>query len=78
MERAKGFFTKLYKHMDEDERYDQALFLQEHKLYMGNIPTYLTEDEVRKLVENIGPLKYFNLVRDTAPSGALISRVEPV
>ena len=48
MERAKGFFTKLYKHMDEDERYDQALFLQEHKLYMGNIPTYLTEDEVRK------------------------------
>jgi len=60
--------------MDEDERFDQQLFLEEHKLYMGNIPTYLTENEVRKMVEAIGPIKYFNLVRDSV-NGVLISRV---
>lgn len=75
IERPKGFFSKLYQFMDEDERFDQELFLKEHKLYMGNLPTYLTEDEIRKMVEAIGPIKYFNLAKDT-DNGVLISRVD--
>lgn len=74
IERPKGFFTKLYQYMDEDERFDEKVFLEEHKLYMGNLPTYLTEDEVRRMVEAIGPIKYFNLAKVT-DNGVLISRV---
>ena len=37
---------------------------QEHKLYMGNLPTFLTEENVRQIVEKIGSLKSFNLVKD--------------
>ena len=74
-ERPKGFFVKLYQYMDEDERFDQQIFLLEHKLYMGNLPTYLTEDEIKKMVEAIGPVKYFNLAKDSS-NGVLISRVD--
>lgn len=31
---------------------------------MGNLPTFLTEDNVKKIVEKIGSLKSFNLVKD--------------
>lgn len=44
--------------------FDSELLKQQHKLYMGNLPTYLTEAELRKIVETIGPIKYLNLVRD--------------
>ena len=32
---------------------------------MGSLPTYLKDIDVRKLCETFGPLKYFNLVKDT-------------
>jgi hypothetical protein len=31
---------------------------------MGNLPTFLTEENVRQIVEKIGSLKNFNLVKD--------------
>jgi hypothetical protein len=31
---------------------------------MGNLPTFLSDEEVKKLCETFGSLKYFNLVKD--------------
>jgi len=36
----------------------------DNKIYMGGIPLYLKEEDVRKLCESFGMLKYFNLVKD--------------
>lgn len=37
--------------------------VQEHKIYMGGLPTYLKDPEIRKLCETFGKLKYFNLAK---------------
>lgn len=34
------------------------------RLYMGGIPLFLNDDDVRKLVSAFGPVAYFNLVKD--------------
>lgn len=36
---------------------------------MGGLPTYLSEENVRKLCETYGMLKYFNLVKDLNQDG---------
>ena len=36
----------------------------DNKLYMGGIPPYVSEDDVRKLCESFGIVKYFNLAKD--------------
>lgn len=64
IERPKGFFNRIFKFNEEDQIFDQELLKLQHKLYMGNLPTYLTESELRKILVAIGPLKYLNLVRD--------------
>jgi splicing factor U2AF subunit len=40
---------------------------------MGGLPNYLTDENVRKLCETFGSLKYFNLVKDIS-SGAPVSK----
>lgn len=35
---------------------------------MGNLPTYLKDQDVKQLCEKFGTLKYFNLVKDTTTS----------
>ncbi len=40
---------------------------------MGGLPTYLKDDDVRKLCESYGMLKYFNLVKDSS-SGQPVSK----
>jgi len=37
-----------------------------HKIYIGGLPTYFTEDQIKELLVSFGPLAAFNLVRDTA------------
>lgn len=37
----------------------------DNKVYMGNLPTYLKDQDVKQLCEKFGVLKYFNLVKDT-------------
>jgi splicing factor U2AF subunit len=34
------------------------------KIFVGGLPTYLTEDSVKDLLQTFGPLKAFNLVKD--------------
>lgn len=38
-------------------------------MYMGGLPTYLKDDDVKKLITTFGPIKYFNLVKDTTSTG---------
>ncbi|XP_023931364.1 splicing factor U2AF 50 kDa subunit isoform X2 [Lingula anatina] len=37
-----------------------------HKIFIGGLPNYLNEDQVKELLMSFGPLKAFNLVKDSA------------
>ncbi|KAM9434955.1 U2 small nuclear RNA auxiliary factor 2b isoform 1-T1 [Clarias gariepinus] len=37
-----------------------------HKLFIGGLPNYLSDDQVKELLTSFGPLKAFNLVKDSA------------
>ncbi|XP_064166007.1 U2 small nuclear RNA auxiliary factor 2a isoform X4 [Anguilla rostrata] len=37
-----------------------------HKLFIGGLPNYLNDDQVKELLTSFGPLKAFNLVKDSA------------
>lgn len=37
-----------------------------HKIFIGGLPNYLNEDQVKELLVSFGPLKGFNLVKDSA------------
>uniref|UniRef100_A0AAY4C060 Splicing factor U2AF subunit n=1 Tax=Denticeps clupeoides TaxID=299321 RepID=A0AAY4C060_9TELE len=39
-----------------------------HKLFIGGLPNYLSDDQVKDLLTSFGPLKAFNLVKDSATS----------
>jgi len=36
-----------------------------HKLFVGGLPQYLGEDQVKELLQTFGPLRGFNLVKDS-------------
>lgn len=40
---------------------------------MGGLPTYLKDEDVKKICESYGMLKYFNLVKDSS-SGQPVSK----
>ncbi|CAH0384059.1 unnamed protein product [Bemisia tabaci] len=37
-----------------------------HKIFIGGLPNYLNEDQVKELLQSFGPLRAFNLVKDSA------------
>ena len=37
-----------------------------HKIFIGGLPNYLNEDQVKELLSSFGQLKAFNLVKDSA------------
>ncbi|XP_039595269.1 splicing factor U2AF 65 kDa subunit-like [Polypterus senegalus] len=39
-----------------------------HKLFIGGLPNYLNDDQVKELLTSFGPLKAFNLVKDSSTS----------
>lgn len=39
-----------------------------HKVFVGGLPNYLNEDQVKELLTSFGPLRAFNLVKDSATS----------
>ncbi|CAM9744026.1 unnamed protein product [Lampetra planeri] len=39
-----------------------------HKIFIGGLPSYLNEDQVKELLTAFGPLKAFNLVKDSSTS----------
>merc|ERR1719516_124405 len=40
----------------------------EHKMFIGGLPNYLNEDQVKELLSSFGQLKAFNLVKDVTTS----------
>lgn len=38
----------------------------QHKVFVGGLPNYLNEDQVKELLVSFGPLRAFNLVKDSA------------
>lgn len=38
----------------------------QHKIFIGGLPNYLNEDQVKELLVSFGPLRAFNLVKDSA------------
>lgn len=46
----------------------------ENQLYMGNIPTYLKDYEVKKICESFGMLKFFKLMQQKADNGEWVSK----
>ncbi|KAL7670596.1 hypothetical protein ACOME3_005532 [Neoechinorhynchus agilis] len=37
-----------------------------HKIYIGSLPTFLNEDQIRELLESCGKLKALNLIKDSS------------
>eukprot|EP01017_Pseudomicrothorax_dubius_P004719 TRINITY_DN11013_c0_g1_i1.p1 TRINITY_DN11013_c0_g1~~TRINITY_DN11013_c0_g1_i1.p1 ORF type:complete len:263 (-),score=61.86 TRINITY_DN11013_c0_g1_i1:174-962(-) len=69
VQRAAGFFEKFYDpeyQASKDIKVTEDTQEGEFKLYMGGIPNSMNEEEVRKLCESFGMLKYFNLGKDHA------------
>lgn len=68
LRKPKGFFSRLYQMAND--RYDPygniitSTSEVDHTLYMGGLPQYLQEDEVRKICESFGLLRYFNLIKE--------------
>lgn len=40
-----------------------------NKIFIGGLPSYLTDDQVMELLKSFGELKSFNLVKDTSSGG---------
>ncbi|XP_002130386.2 splicing factor U2AF 50 kDa subunit [Ciona intestinalis] len=38
----------------------------QHKMFIGGLPNYLNDDQVKELLTSFGPLRAFNLVKDSA------------
>lgn len=69
IEKPKQYFFRLYLENTkvEDITFDindgASGLLPMNKIYMGGMPLYLKDIDVRKLCENFGKLKYFNVAK---------------
>ena len=76
IKKPKGFFESIYEKKDTADPFGNIVTNPtefDNKIYMGGLPTYLKDDDVRKLCESYGMLKYFNLVKDSS-SGQPVSK----
>jgi len=68
IKKVKGFFNKIYDAeaagVDLFGNFSTGGKTEEGKLYIGGIPLYLKEDDIRKICEAFGFLKFFNCVKD--------------
>jgi hypothetical protein len=63
--KPKGFFEKFYdikNKVDPFNNIAMGVEEQDNQLYMGNIPLYLKDYEVKKICESFGMLKFFKLM----------------
>jgi len=68
IQKVKGFFNKIYdaeaEGRDPFGNISTNALNEETKLYVGGLPLYLKDEDIRKLCEAFGFLKNFNLVKD--------------
>lgn len=78
IQRPKNFFARHFENgnfqWDENGNLTNLDQEEECRLYLGNLPQYLKEDEIRKIVQTFGPLKSFQLKVEATPSGELVSK----
>lgn len=60
MVKPKLFFEERYLKKKEDSKTPG----EDNKLYLGGLPLTFSDQQVRKISETFGKLKFFNLVRD--------------
>lgn len=76
--RPKGFFAKHFESgnytWDENGNLLNLDEGEECKIYLGNLPQYLSEENIRKMVEFFGPLKSFQMKLEPAINGESISK----
>jgi RNA recognition motif-containing protein len=71
-----GFFESIYEKKDLSDPFGNIVTNAsdvDNKIYMGGLPTYLKDEDVKKICEAYGMLKYFNLVKDSS-SGQPVSK----
>jgi splicing factor U2AF subunit len=63
--KPKIFFEKRYGKKKVDEAGKNAISVNsgDNKMYLGGLPVYFTNTEVRKICETFERLRYFNLVK---------------
>lgn len=60
IEKPKTFFAE--KYLNKKDEFKNAG--SENKIYLGGLPTQFMDQQVRKICETFGKLKFFNLVKD--------------
>nr|QZA51943.1 splicing factor u2af1 [Paramecium bursaria] len=63
IERPRKFLERILNPVPNEQVTE--LKLDDTRLYLGGLPTYLKDDDVLKLIQTFGITKYFNLVKDT-------------
>ena len=69
LDRILNASTEVYEYYFHNDQMMNQGDIQKHesiRLYLGGLPLFLNEDDVRKLVSTFGPLSYFNLVKDNS------------
>ena len=59
MAKPKEFFAERYL-----KKMDTKSIGTDNKIYLGGLPLTLNDEQVKKICETFGRLKFFNLVRD--------------
>lgn len=75
--KPKGFFDHIYNAKQADDLNSNIqIGVQDTdtQLYMGNIPTYLKDYEIKKIVESFGMLKFFKLMQQKNDMGDWVSK----
>ncbi|EGR32741.1 u2 snrnp auxilliary splicing factor, putative [Ichthyophthirius multifiliis] len=76
IEKSSQYFNRIFmdKIQVEDAILDSEEGIQENKIYMGGLPTYLKDPEIKKLCETFGKLKYFNLAKQQNENKEWVSK----
>ena len=64
--KPKGFFKQIYNANNLHDPFgniQMGVEEGENQLYMGNIPLYLKDYEIKKICESLGLLKFFKLMQ---------------
>lgn len=62
--RPKAFFEEKYKEKDKTG----LAFVQGERLYIGGLPSYFSDEQVKKIVQTFGRLKYVTVIKENGVS----------
>lgn len=68
------FYRKMYKEGNLGEHGMSIMTEMENKIYIGGIPTYVTEEDIKKVCEQFGQIKNFQMAKDVSTNGETFSK----